>query len=66
MTRGPQYILRPFSSEDIVAIKERHQNPTVGDTVRLRFFVFNLKNFADVQSVTKIDIYHESPGEAAG
>ncbi len=44
-----------------MATKERYQNPTVGDTVRLRLFVFNLKNFADVQSVTKIDIYTLDP-----
>lgn len=41
--------------------KERYQNPVVGDTVTLRLFVFNQKNYANVESVQKVDIYLLDP-----
>jgi hypothetical protein len=40
-----------------MAIKERHQNPTCGDTVNLRMFTYNSNNRKDVQSIEKVDIY---------
>jgi hypothetical protein len=40
-----------------VAIKERHQNPTIGDTINLRLFTYNSNNRRDVKSIEKIDIY---------
>lgn len=42
----------------MAATKERYQNPTCGDTVNLRLFVYNSNNLANVQAVEKVDIYH--------
>jgi len=38
-------------------IKERNQNPTVGDTIRLRFLTFNANSVADPDSFDKIEVY---------
>lgn len=46
----------------MAAIKERYQNPVVGDTVILRLFVYNSNNFANVQSIEKIQIYKLDSG----
>lgn len=40
-----------------MAIKERHQNPTCGDTINLRLFTYNSNNRKDVKSIEKVDIY---------
>ena len=40
-----------------MATKERHQNPTCGDSVNLRLFTYNSNNRRDVQSIDKVDIY---------
>lgn len=37
--------------------KERYQNPTLGDTVRLRLFVYNANNLADVVSINSLNLY---------
>lgn len=38
-------------------VKERNQNPTVGDTIRLRFLTFNANNVADPSSFDRIEVY---------
>jgi hypothetical protein len=45
-------------------VKERHQNPTIGDTVRLRLFVYNSNNLADLVSVDSINLYVCDPTAA--
>ena len=40
-----------------MATKERHQNPSCGDSVNLRLFTYNSNNRRDVQSIEKVDIY---------
>ena len=40
-----------------MATKERYQNPVVGDLIKLKLFVYNSNNFANVKSVEKIEIY---------
>lgn len=45
-----------------MALKERYQNPVVGDTVRLRLFFYNSNNFADINSVEEINIYKVAEG----
>ena len=40
-----------------MANKERYQNPTVGDKVFLRLFVYNQNSFQNVQSIEKVTIY---------
>jgi hypothetical protein len=40
-----------------MAVKERNQNPLVGDTVRLKFFIFNGSDFTDPHEIQKVDIY---------
>jgi hypothetical protein len=40
-----------------MSIKERYQNPVVGDDVKLRLFVYNSNNFADINIINYIDIY---------
>lgn len=46
-----------------MSLKERFQNPTSTDTVRLRLFTYNANNFADVELIEKIDIYYLDPEE---
>jgi len=43
-------------------LKERYQNPVVGDIVRLRLFFYNSNNFANVNSIQKIEIYKLNDG----
>lgn len=43
--------------------KERMQNPTCNDTIRLRLFSYNSNNRADLQSVNRVDIYTLDPNE---
>lgn len=45
-----------------MALKERYQNPTVGDTVRLRLFFYNNNSFSDVSSIESIALYKLNPG----
>jgi hypothetical protein len=40
-----------------MATKQRNQVKVVGDTVRLRFFVFNGSDFADPTSIEEVNIY---------
>ena len=40
-----------------MSIKERYQNPVVGDDIKLRLFVYNSNNFADINTINYIDIY---------
>jgi len=45
-----------------MTIKERYQNPVVGDKIKLRLFVYNSNNFANIKTINYIDIYKvESP-----
>jgi hypothetical protein len=41
-----------------MSTKERLQNPTCNDTVRLRLFSYNSNNRANMKSIDKVDIYH--------
>ena len=40
-----------------MATKERYQNPAVGDEVNLRLFTYNSNNLADLQTISKVDVY---------
>jgi len=40
-----------------MATKERYQNPIVGDLIKLKLFIYNSNNSANVKSIEKIDIY---------
>lgn len=40
-----------------MAIKERYQNPVVGDNINLKIFAYNTNNRADFYSVEKVEIY---------
>lgn len=42
-------------------ILTRYQNPTPGDTVRLELFSLNSNNYADVNSITQIEIFYLDP-----
>lgn len=48
-----------------MAEKERYQNPVVGDQVNLRLFSYNSNNFADFDSVEKVEIYYMDPTEVS-
>jgi hypothetical protein len=41
-----------------MATKERYQNPAVGDVVNLRMFTYNSNNLADLQEISKVEIYY--------
>jgi len=41
-----------------MALKERYQNPAIGDSINLREFTYNSNNLADLSSITKVDIYY--------
>jgi hypothetical protein len=43
-------------------IKERYQNPSTNETIRLRLFFYNANNFANVDKIEKVDIYKISDG----
>jgi hypothetical protein len=40
-----------------MAIKERHQNPVVGDTVNLKMFAYNSHARTDFVEIEKVEIY---------
>jgi hypothetical protein len=40
-----------------MAVKERFQNPVVGDDVTLRFFTYNSNNLSNVDSVVQVEIF---------
>jgi hypothetical protein len=42
-------------------MKERYQNPTVEDQIKLRLFAYNSNNLADFNSVEKVEIYFLDP-----
>jgi hypothetical protein len=44
-------------------LKERLQNPTCNDTIRLRLFSYNSNNRANLQDIQKVDIYTLDPNE---
>lgn len=46
----------------MAATKERYQNPTTGDTVKLRLFSYNSNNLANL-TVEKVEIYVLDPTE---
>lgn len=45
----------------MAALKDRYQNPTIGDTIRLKFFVLNSNMTAEVQSINAVLIYYLDP-----
>lgn len=45
-----------------MAIKQRYQNPAVGDQIELRMLTYNSNNLADV-TVEQVDIYYLDPFE---
>lgn len=45
----------------MAATRERFQNPTVGDDVKLRLFVWNANNYADFNSIEKVEIFFLDP-----
>jgi hypothetical protein len=44
-----------------MALKERSQNPVVGDDVKLRLFAYNSNNRADFNEISKVEIYFLDP-----
>jgi len=48
-----------------MALKERHQNPVVGDQINLRMFTYNSTNLRDVVSVDEVNIYYLDPNEVS-
>lgn len=46
-----------------MATKERFQNPSITDTIRLRMFTYNSNNLADVDQIIQVDIYFLDPAE---
>ena len=48
-----------------MAIKERYQNPAIGDDIKLRIFSYNSNNLADFQSITQVDIYYLDSAEVS-
>lgn len=49
-----------------MALKERYQNPTCGDSVNLRLFTYNSNNRRNVQSIDKVDIYVQDSSVESG
>lgn len=45
-------------------IKERYQNPSTNETIRLRLFFYNANNFSNVASISKIDLYKIADGHS--
>lgn len=45
----------------MAALKARYQNPTIGDTVRLEFFVLNSNMTAEVEAINVVRIYFLDP-----
>jgi hypothetical protein len=46
----------------MAATVDRYQNPVLGDTVRLKLFVFNSNNFSSLDSVNGVNIYYLDRG----
>ena len=46
------------------SIKERYQNPSINETVRLRLFFYNANNFSNVNSIEKIEIFKIEDGRS--
>jgi hypothetical protein len=46
-----------------MSTKERYQNPTCGDTVNLRLFVYNANNLSNVESVVQVQIFQVNDKE---
>lgn len=46
-------------------LADRYANPVLGDTVRLKLFVYNSNNLADVVSVDAVNIYACDPTQAS-
>jgi hypothetical protein len=44
-----------------MALKERYQNPAVGDTVNLRLFTYNSNNRSDFDAIEKVEFYFLDP-----
>lgn len=44
-----------------MALKQRYQNPVVGDTIRLRLDVYNGNNFSDVFEIQEVNVYYLDP-----
>ncbi len=44
-----------------MAEKDRYQNPVLGDTIKLRMFVYNSNNAASLQSISAVNIYWLDP-----
>lgn len=44
-----------------MSLRERTQNPVIGDTVKLRLYVYNSNHRQDVHKVKKVDIYYLDP-----
>jgi hypothetical protein len=44
-----------------MAVKERNQNPVVGDTLNLRLFTYNSNHRQSVENVEKVEIYQIDP-----
>jgi len=46
------------------SIKERYQNPSINETVRLRLFFYNANNFSNISSIEKIEIFKIEDGRS--
>jgi hypothetical protein len=44
---------------------ERYANPTCGDNINLKLFVYNSNNLRDVESIEKIEIYYIEPTDGS-
>lgn len=44
-----------------MALKERYQNPSVGDDVNLRLFTYNNNTLSNVKKIERIEIFHLDP-----
>ena len=44
-----------------MAVKERFQNPVIGDTVNLRLITYNSNAAADVEEIIKVEIFFLDP-----
>lgn len=49
----------------MAATKDRYQNPVIGDTVKLQFFVFNSNNYSSVSSINEVRIYYLDPAQCS-
>lgn len=49
----------------MAATKERYQNPSVGDEIRLRLLTYNSNNLSDLYEIEKVEIYFLDPDVVA-